>query len=829
MPPTVSIVIEADDAGAAAALDRINERAAALPPTFAGASAAADGMYQKLVASGLSAQDAASAMQNLGYQVQKTGAAGAEAASQMNASFRETRVITDLLTGNVSRAEQALVRMGAATQALGPLMADAFGAAAIVTFGDLIVHTGESIAKVVEAVYKWVDAEKELAAVNPKIREGLAKVADDQSKRLQKLADEYNLVGLSGGQKFAEEIRQATQAIHLQGLAIADLNKQHDALIARSKETYPVAIPGAEGLTVDTPTDAAIRAKHQADALGLEIAKQNVVYNDLAATLANLQKQEKDGAAVSKERAEALKKEAIAVDELLAANIKLYREMQNHAAEDDVKNLLDANKHLEEQMKQNARQYDENDKARQKAMQDLDMQMVNNMEADNKVAQNAREQAKKYQEAWTHARDTMANELNSFFDELTTGNIGRTFLRQFEKMVSQMVATWMMGIQGMQQSVTRSGGLFGTLLDFLGLGTGGAGGGAMAAGGALDSTVLSGALGGGAFNFSGSSSGGFTGPEAAMLGLSLSAGGGGFAPSSLPAGAASLGPGLAGFGGGFLGGLGKLFSPFNPTALMLGGGLGFMGLSGLLSGKHPVAGMLETVASGALIGSVIPGIGTLLGAAIGGIVGGIADLFGHGKRKKEQTAVLQDMERQLNLLQNAFDLHQTDYNSAISQAEQIRQSYTQQQEQIQQGGGPSRVDPWVNATEQHINQVEAQRQSTLASAANFGPAQFAEGGYVHPSMARMIPAGFHPAMAFAAGGAVPAIVHAGEYVLSAGAVNRIGRGELDRWNAGGGAEAHLHFHGALIDEASIREFFSRTETGRALAASLARMANEGRI
>jgi hypothetical protein len=482
------------------------------------------------------------------------------------------------------------------------------------------------------------------------------------------------------------------------------------------------------------------------------------------------------------------------------------------------------------------------------AFKSLNAQMMVNIETDQRVAQQGQEDAKRYQEAWTRARDTMANQLNSFFDELTTGNIGAAFLRQFEKMVSEMVATWLMGIRGMQQSVTRPGGLFGTLFG-LGSGSGFFGGGdltnpAYPAGGALSGVFGSGSLGGGAFSFAPD----LTGPVADMsLPLSAGGGGSGLGLSTLPTGGAALGPGMAGLGGG--GFLSKFLG---------GGGLGSLAGMGLLAGVASLGVGFNSPGQGALTGALGTGLGMgalaflgteipgLFGAGefaaaalsgpffpitlgVGALIGGLVGLFtGHGKRKKEQTAVLQQMEQQLNNLQNAFALHQVDYNSAINQAEQIRQSFTAQQEQIQQGGGPSRVDPWVNATETYINNIEAQRQNVLSAVGGYGPAQFSAGGFVHPSLSRLAPAGFAPAMAFAMGGAVPAIVHAGEYVLNAGAVTRIGVGNLDSMNAGGFGGMHVHLNINAVDGKSVEELFRPGgEAWRALSRNITRAMNEG--
>lgn len=856
MSATVQIVIEADDGAAAAALDDMNTKAARLTPTLQQVGAASDtamaSLNARLQASGLSAEEAASALKNMGYAVQQTGTAGAQAVTQMNAGFSQTRVITDLLTGNISRAEQALVRLGAATSALAPLMAVAFAPAAFIAFGELAVHAGDSIAKVVGWVYQWADADEKLNAINATLAGGLAQVADDQSRKLQQLADEYNLVGLSGGARISEQIQQTTQAMHLQALAIDDLNKKYDALMTKSKETVAVAIPGAEGATVDVPSQQAIQAKQQAKDVSDQLAQEHEQYNILGADLANLQKQQSAATAGLHDWTEELLVDNKQFDDFIKKSAEAYKQFQSFVGNTQQLSSLSGETRpggvpanflgmpIPDQETFNF--LDTAGAKTTQTFQQLDAQMMANIETDQKVAKNAQEQATKYAEAWTRARDTMANQLNSFFDELTTGNIGAAFLRQFEKMVSQMVATWLMGIQGMQQSVTRSGGLFGSLGDFLGLGGGGA-----PAGGALSGTAFSGALGGGAFSFSPSSAG-FTGPEADMLGLPMSSGVGGALGGVLPAGASiamgGAGGTVGGSGafGGLLNGIGSLL-PIGALAggsalLGKGGILGMLGSGALGYGAGAIGGpMLQSfAASGFLSGMFGAGTATMLdtigsflgpiGAGIG-LISGLIGLFtGKGKLKEEQTALLQQMELQLNNLQNAFNVHQLDYNSAISQAEQIRQSYTQQQESLQQGGSVGRVDPWVNATEQYINNLEQQRQNEVTSAASYGPAQFSEGGFVHPSLARMVP-GFAPAMHFATGGAVPAIVHAGEYVLNAGAVTRMGVNRLDEINSGGGAFHIANLNISAIEPRSFEDYLNG-EGGRALGRALRRGLAEGR-
>jgi len=324
----------------------------------------------------------------------------------------------------------------------------------------------------------------------------------------------------------------------------------------------------------------------------------------------------------------------------------------------------------------------------------------------------------------------------------------------------------------------------------------------------------------------------------------MSAGGGALG-AILPAGARSGFAGMVGAGGGS-GGLLSMLGSLLPIGALAGGSAlsGMGGIPGVFGGAAmgygagAIAGplMQSLSESGYLSGALGLGTASLLGTIgsflgpIGagiGLIGGLIGLFTGNGQLKTQQANLQNQELiALTNLENAFSLHQIDYNSAISQCEQIRQSYTSQQEALQKGGSVGRVDAVVNDAEQNINNIEQQRQNVLGAAPGYGPAQFEKGGFVHPSMARLAPPGFAPAMHFATGGAVPAIVHAGEYVLNAGAVRRAGVPALDNLNGGGGAgggDIHIYAN----DAKSFEEMLNSHDHRRALVRTLQRFRREG--
>jgi hypothetical protein len=762
---TVSIVIEGDSSGASAAIDEIGQRAAALPPVFNQVDTASTGAFEH--------------------------------------SRESARLLREETGIFLPRALQGLIAQSAI---LGPALNLAFSGLAVVGFGEIVVSVGKKVFDLAGEISGAKERMKEMEEATLTLGQAEGKLAEATKTYIEQL----RYAGLEGSKLNEAEVLDAHMQVANMQAKVAGLQALRVAVEQTSHEMVETWKGDAEtgaGIWVKGLSQAAQDAQVHLKSIDREIA---VWQEGVARSNTELLKAED---ALKKVYGEETRQDIRATTE----ELRKEDELMNRSIQA-----------LDEYYKQLGEQATKESEHENKLMND-------SIAASGEYYKQLGEESKKYAEAWTRARDTMANQLDSFFNELTSGNIGQAFLKQFEKLVSQMVATWLMGVQGIRGSITRSGGIFGDLLGF-------GGGGGPLFGGVPAGGALSGLPG---VDLSGISSGSgvFSGPEASMLGLGLSAGGGGgSAPlSSLPAGASSVG-GAASSAlsfGGLLKGLGSLL----PIGALAGGSalLGHSGIlgaagSGLLGyGAGAVAGPLLTSAaeslflSGSIGGGLATTLGTIgsflgpIGAGIGLIAGLIGLFTGGGKVKVQQTQVLQQMERDLTNLQNAFSVHAVDYNSAIAQAEQIRSSYTQQQEQIQQGGGPSRVDPWVNATETYINNIEAQRQNSLAAAANFGPAQFESGGYVHPSMARMVP-GFRAAMHFAMGGAVPAIVHAGEYVLSAAAVNRVGLGTLNNINnGGGGGDIHIYAN----DAKSFEEMLNSNDHRRAVIRSLRRWTSEG--
>ncbi len=446
-------------------------------------------------------------------------------------------------------------------------------------------------------------------------------------------------------------------------------------------------------------------------------------------------------------------------------------------------------------------------------------------------------------QTWAHMRDDLADKLEGLFDDITSGNIGRRFLSNFKKLVFEMVASWLLGMRRMQAASTFSfGGVLGALLGIGGLGGGGGGaqaigsGGTAPGGGSSGGGLLGELFGGLGRLFGGSSSGTAGGlgslptelssSQLGNLGLTalpLSAGGGVGAGGALPAGAsAAAGGKLSALAGGLAG-------------LAISGGLGLIGLAGKAGpfGGAALGALGGLVTTGGLIAAFPAILGVLgaatlgIGALIGGIVGLFAGLFGGGKRQRAVEQLGQQVKDQIQKIEDAYNTHQTDASGAISQLEQLRTTAHQQMHKLG-GDTRTRVEQPVDAAEKYINDMEAERTRRLAVA--FGPAQFRHGGFVESHLARGFPEFFAAgAPRYATGGEVPAILHAGEYVIRPEAVQRIGARNLDVLNNGGGSFGGVHLHGPLIQAQRVDEAWLRNGGATEIWKALQRASREGHI
>jgi hypothetical protein len=406
----------------------------------------------------------------------------------------------------------------------------------------------------------------------------------------------------------------------------------------------------------------------------------------------------------------------------------------------------------------------------------------------------ARQAAAAWTVAFSEMRDKLAGDLETLFDNVTSGNIGKWFLQQFKHMVFQMVATWVLGMQQMrgasQQQMGSGGGILGAIFGgIFGGGGGGIFGGAASGGPGGTPPFLGGLLGpGGNGDFGGEASGaGGAGLGSGLFGaLGLSAGAGAGLGTALPSGAGAV-------GGGVLSNLFKLFSGqggISPFALTVLGGT----LLASNFGKGGILHALGGAAGGALTGLMVGGP---IGALIGGIVGFFSGLFQHST-KSARLAIEADIKAKSKTIEDSYNLFQSDWTSSRDALEQLRQAGV---DALKQAGvkdiNRSRVghvDQWIDKAENEIDATQAERNRRAALV--FGPPEFRVGGFVGSGLGHSAPAWFAgTALHFASGGAVPALLHEGEYVFRPEAVQRIGRGKLDSMNSGGGGgDVHIHIH-----------------------------------
>jgi len=443
----------------------------------------------------------------------------------------------------------------------------------------------------------------------------------------------------------------------------------------------------------------------------------------------------------------------------------------------------------------------------------------------------ARQAAAAWTDAFAKMRDKLAGDLETLFDNITSGNIGKFFLTQFKHLVFEMVATWILGMQQMrgasQQSMGSGGGILGAIFGGIFGGGGGGGGGGGQGGIGNIPGVITNFGGGGNGDFGGET--GMSGPAfPGLAGIALSAGMGGGPGTTLPSGAGGAGGAIGALGGPLAGFMAKIFS--HGAGPISGAGLAALGI-GLLSmsvGKGGVLGALGGAAGGALLGF---SIGGPIGAIIGGIAGLIGGLLHHGT-KKARLAIEEDIKRKAATIEDSYNLFQSDWTSSRDALEQLRQ---QGVDALKQAGvkdiARSRVghvDQWIDKAEKEIDLTQAERNRRAAL--TFGPAQFRLGGFVGPNLGAPAPAWFAgTAMHFAYGGAVPAMLHEGEYVMRPEAVARWGRGRLDRMNSGGGGGGDIVINGPLIHADKIDDAWLRNGGAQKIMVALRRARLEGAV
>ncbi len=845
---TATITIEIDEAGATQAFRRVNAEAGKLGPTFQPIQRISEQTFNNIEGGALRAREAAALMgEEFGVHVPR-----------------------------------ALRGVLAESTAIGPALSAAFSGLALIGFIDIAKNAGEAVAKFVDELAGW----SEFAKSTMDAQSALNKEIVDSIDNIKKLDKAYRLIGLEGVAKFAEQQKISNEELDAAKKKVADLTAEMRRLQALSKEMRTVTtadIPGQPGTGGKVSAEStAAAAKAQQDLVGVITALGRAQYllRGLGVETRNVGKEfdvavDKKGVeALTKLRQEAesalktmqaMRSEAAkagatpegAVDaelvikrDALLEIIRLHQKEpivvgeaertiiaitksasaqrikileaevdKRFKAEDDSKQQQDRDAH--ELLEKSRRMEDEvlsiersaaiaaappweranvSILASYQERMDKIREMLKT-EGDVYEPYAARQATAAWNVAFAQTRDNMANQMETLFNDITSGNIGKAFLDMFKKMVFQMVATWILGMRGMRSAAAGAmGGGSGSVLDTLfrsfGInfgGSGGAGAGAMGGGGlmGLDNLPL----------FSGGAGADFA--SGSMLGLGISAGQGAGVPGVvLPSGsgpASALG-GIGGFLSKLLGGSG------NPAALAFMLPLALL-TSGNSSAKHVGAFML------------------------GGPIGLILSFLFGGEHKgdKARREIMEPLIAQIKVVRDSYDVFQTDYNTGIGELEKLRSDAITGLRKIggrQVSGNTAGTNKLVDTAEAYLKTTEAERARRGQIA--FGPPQFREGGFVHPSLASGMPSYFRSnALAFATGGEVPAILHSGEFVMNQSAVSRVGRDSLDRMNAGGGAGNHFTFNINAIDAKSFEEFLRQHRTMDSFARMFRRGALEG--
>ncbi|HLZ93376.1 MAG TPA: hypothetical protein VKQ28_16850 [Candidatus Acidoferrum sp.] len=461
-------------------------------------------------------------------------------------------------------------------------------------------------------------------------------------------------------------------------------------------------------------------------------------------------------------------------------------------------------------------------------------EMLNTGDLDEEHA--ARQQAAAWNEAFGQMRDRLASQMQSFFDEITSGNIGQAFKRMFEQIVFQMVATWVLGMQGMRAASAGAmgggpGGILGALFG------GGAGGGifggagapggtpSILGGGSASSSVLGGLDNLPLFSGQGEAGGAFS-----LLGLGLSAGQGtALAGMVMPSGSGPQGGGLLGMLGG--GGLGSLFglAAMGGGALLGSGNTALRSIGGLLLGGGLGAGIASTIA-GTAIGSALGAFGALLGpigAVAGFLIPLIMGLFGPHKGDIARVQVMEPLMAQIKIIKDSYDVFQTPYNTGVSELEKLRTDAIANLKKIggrQVKGNTRSTNKLVDDAETYLKTTEAERQRRAQL--TFGAPQFHEGGIVWPGMSALSP-GIPGVGQFHGGGVVNANLLEGEGVVNRAGMRSLGHGGLNRLNSGAGPGGDVHVHINAVDAASFDSWLKNGAGGISILRFLRYASNSG--
>ncbi|MBI1353281.1 MAG: hypothetical protein GC160_02965 [Acidobacteria bacterium] len=411
---------------------------------------------------------------------------------------------------------------------------------------------------------------------------------------------------------------------------------------------------------------------------------------------------------------------------------------------------------------------------------------------------------------WELFWDRVSRSANSTKDFL--GNLGDEIANNFRRTVIRMVGSL---VFGQQQAAGVTGGYGG-----YGGGGGGVFGGIL---GALGGGIFGGAAGVGGYG----GVGGLATPPFVLNGF----------PGSTPpfvvgggigAGRAGSIPGLgypsaAGVGGGLLqnpaAGLGLLLglTGGTPGSAALRATIGIAGGTAAFGAAAGVAGGIGALGG---IGTAFLGLATNpIGLAVLGGVVGVSALLGalsRGGKKRQAAGVANEGFAVIDDTVDAFKHREVRYDQAVTQMDRQWQSMVEAWNRIGGSVGRNSIrtqEPYYEQRLDEVDRIQEERLRRLDAIEQSPVPAFALGGLVPGA------------------GAVPAIVHGGEYVVRREAVQQIGPAALDSLNRGGGmggdVTINININGG--DAAGLARYVRSGELENAVGRAVRNLRRDGRL
>ena len=699
--------------------------------------------------------------------LRRAGSTGNVVMTEMARQHRQANDAAQLLGRTLGvQLPRELDRFLARSRTIGPILAGAFNVAVIGGFIVAATKIPGLIEDMVEGFTHWKrDAEETNRAQGE-----LNKTLLDSQRILKQFGHDLSTMGLSGAPLFAQQMKNLAPDLEAASKKLSDFRDEQERL---QKVKDKMFRPG--GVTPLAPVldPEAVAARARLKELALAIPEQQGRVDALG--VAYLELDVRQRAAFGKPNQDAIAE--------TTARIKEQQDAIRFIEPPRVPTLLRPDEEFFDRKAamQGLKDFEEYEKNTNELIDHAGRERNEQFERDNRDLLRQQEDAAR---DFAAARRDMAGQIAGLFDDITSGSIGRAFLGQFKRLVAQMVATWVMGQQAMSAV------------------SGGA-----RAGGAGVREVLGNVFGGGfggpgatpPFISTSDPTWSFTPEERRMAGLPLSAGQGAVAGGSLPAGAATVGPG--GVSGAASAGILSRLGGLVPSLFAMGGlqaarSIGFGSpLRGAISGAagaFAAGGILSTMLPFSALSLAMPLL--LPFAGIGALIG----VFGNSKRARQRHELHLQMFQQLRQIEDQYKFFGIDYNSARGQLEQMREEYVQAFAKLK--GKRDFVDPHVDDAITIINRTEMERQRRAAL--QFGPPQFHAGGFVGP---------LRVPLHFARGGEVPAILHQGEFVMRPEAVRQQGRAKLERMNEGrdGGGSVVNNYNISMIDTRGFEDFLKR--------------------